>query len=81
MEGKGELVRGKQVGGVSANANTYENEWQNFDPTGVRPFVPDDIAELTDGKRLCHRARSRERIWQVIEPVGNRCILHDVALV
>ena len=60
---------------------TYENEGQNFDPAGVRPFVPDDITELADGKRLCHRARRWERIWQVVEPVGDCCILHDVALV
>ena len=61
--------------------STHEDEGQDFDPAGVGPFVPDDIAELADGERLCHRARRWEHIWQVVEPVGDRCVLHDVALV
>lgn len=79
MEGN-KLLGKVRVVRVSADT-TYENEWQNFDPAGVRPFVPDDIAELANGKRLGHRARRWERVWQVVEPVGDRCVLHDVALV
>ena len=43
--------------------------------------MPDDVAELADGKRLRYRARRWERIWQVVEPVRDRRILHNVALV
>ena len=43
--------------------STHEDEGQDFDPAGVGPFVPDDIAELADGERLCHRARRWEHIW------------------
>jgi hypothetical protein len=74
-----ETVVMEDTGGRSRH--TYENEWQNFNPAGVRPFVPDDITELANSKRLCHRARRWERVWQVVEPIGNRCVLHDVALV
>jgi hypothetical protein len=58
---------------------TYENEWKNLDPAGVCPFVPDDVAELANSKRLRYCARRREYIWQVIVPVGDRRVLHDVA--
>lgn len=60
---------------------TYENEWQNLDPASERPFVPDDVAELANSKRLRHRARRREYIWQIVESVGDRRVLHDVAFV
>ena len=43
--------------------------------------MPDDIAELADGERLCYCTCRWEYIRQVVEPVGNRCILHDIALV
>lgn len=79
MKGR-QLVR-EGTGGRGGCGHTYENEWQDFYPAGVRPFVPDDITELANGKRLCHRARRGERVWQVVEPVGNRCVLHDITLV
>jgi hypothetical protein len=69
------------TGGGRVSADTYENEWQNFNPASVCPFVPDDVTELANSKRLCHRARRWERVWQVVEPVGNRCVLHDITLV
>jgi hypothetical protein len=58
---------------------TYEDEWKNFDPAGVRPFVSDGVTELANGKRLCYRARRWEHIWQFVVPVGDRRIFHDVA--
>ena len=61
--------------------STYENERKDLDPAGVRPFVPDEIAELADGKRLRHRARRWEYIWQIVETVGDRRVLQDVAFV
>jgi hypothetical protein len=66
---------------VSGADTTYENEWQNFNPAGVSPFVPDDITQFANSKRLCHRARRWERVWKVVEAVGNRCVLHNVAFV
>lgn len=61
--------------------DTYEDEGQNFDPAGVRPLVPDEVAQLADGQRLRNRARPRERIWQVVEPICYRRVFHNVALV
>jgi hypothetical protein len=69
------------AGHESRISTTYEDERENFDPAGVRPFVPEDIAELADGKRLRNCARRWEYIWQIVETVGDRRVLHDVAFV
>ncbi len=73
----------RSLGGAGARRReggiTYENEWQNLDPAGVRPFVPDDVAELANSQRLRYCARRWEYIWQIVEPVGDRRVFHDVA--
>ena len=43
--------------------------------------MSDDVTEFAHRQRLGDRARRRERMREVVEPIRDRRVLHNVALV
>jgi len=60
---------------------TNQNEWEDFNPASKRPFFPNDVTQLTDGKWLSNCASRRELVGEVVEAVCDGSIFHDIAFV
>lgn len=59
-----------------------EDEWHNLRPPAHGCFCPRDVAELVDRQRRCDGAGfSGEGFGEVVVPVSNGHVLHNIALV
>lgn len=66
---------------IAENKATHQNEGQHLDPSSLGTQPPNRIRQLVGRERFRHRRSSGERPLEVVEPVRDGSILHDIALV